>query len=71
MLLDDDGVEDSPVRFPGIKQGPDAVVLEVTESESYPFDAFDQIVECFGGAVTDFCLMPVPNLLEPLVEGSA
>ena len=40
-----EGVEEGPVGFAGVEQGPDSVVGEVGESEGGAFDAFDQVVE--------------------------
>ena len=39
-----EGVEEGPVGFAGIQQGPDSVVVEVGEPEGGAFDAFDQVV---------------------------
>ena len=40
-----EGLEQCPVRFAGVEQGSDAVVVEVGESEGGAFDAFDQVVD--------------------------
>ncbi len=57
------GVEESPVGFAGVEQRPDPVVSESSEPEGGAFDAFDQVVDCFGGAVGDPSLMPVDDLV--------
>ena len=59
------GVEESPVGFAGVEQRPDPVVSESSEPEGGAFDAFDQVVDCFGGAVGDPSLMPVDDLVMP------
>ena len=44
-----EGLEQCPVGFAGVEQGSDSVVVEVDESEGGAFDAFDEVVGCFGG----------------------
>ena len=68
--MDDDGFEGSPVGFAGVEQGSDSVVVEVGEAESDAFDAFDQVVQRFGGAVADLGVVVVHDLLEPPFECS-
>ena len=46
----DDRTEDPPVRFAGVEQGSDPVVLEVAEAEADALDPLDQVVERFGGS---------------------
>jgi hypothetical protein len=46
-----DRVEDSEVGPAGIKQGPDAEVLEVGEAEGYPLDPFQQVVDALTRTV--------------------
>ncbi len=42
-----EGVEEGPVGFAGIQQGPDPVVVEVGEPEGGAFDAFGQVVGAY------------------------
>ena len=44
ILAGSDGVEKSPVWFPGVEQRTDPVVGETSEPEGGAFDAFDQVV---------------------------
>ena len=46
-----EGVEEGPVGFAGVEQGPDSVVGEVGEPEGGAFDAFDQVVGASVGAL--------------------
>ena len=70
-LAGSDGVEQSPVGFPGVEQRPDPVVGEPSETEGAAFDAFDEVVDCFGGAVGDPGLVPVGDLVMPTTQGAA
>ena len=45
--------------------------MEVGESEGDAFDAFDEVVGCFGGGVGDACCVPVGDLGAPAGEGPA
>ena len=62
-------MEQCPVRFAGVEQGSDAVVVEVGEPEGGAFDAFDQVVGCFGGGVGDSGGVPVGDLGSPGGDG--
>ena len=42
-----EGLEQCPVRFAGVEQGSDSVVVEVGEPEGGAFDAFDQVVGAY------------------------
>lgn len=44
--------------------------MEVAESEADSFDAFDQVVDGFGGPVGDFSEVVVAYLVEPSVQGA-
>ena len=66
-----EGVEEGPVGFAGVEQGPDSVVGEVGESEGAAFDAFDQVVGCLGGCVGDSGGVPVGDLVSPVPDGAA
>ena len=66
-----EGVEEGPVGFAGVEQGPDSVVGEVGEPEGGAFDAFDQVVGCFGGCVGDSGGVPVGDLVSPVPDGAA
>ena len=65
-----EGVEEGPVGFAGVEQGSDSVVVEVGESEGGAFDAFDQVVGCFGGGVGDSGGVPVGDLGSPGGDGA-
>ena len=67
---DDDGCEDAPVGFAGVEQCSDAVVVEVGEAVADAFDAFDQVIEGFGGSVADAGDVEVADLVEPGFEGA-
>ena len=71
ILGGSDGVEEGPVGFPGVEQRPDPVVVESSEPEGNPFDAFDEIVHGFGRAVGDPCVVPVDDLVMPTTQGAA
>ena len=65
-----EGLEQCPVRFAGVEQGSDAVVVEVGEPERGAFDAFDEVVGCFGGGVGDSGGVPVGDLGSPGGDGA-
>ena len=46
-------------------------VGEVGEPEGGAFDAFDQVVNCFGSGVGDACGVPVGDLVPPVPDGAA
>ena len=54
--------------FPCVEQRPDPVVGEPSETEG---DAFDEVVDCFGGPVGDPGLVPVGDLVMPTTQGAA
>ena len=57
-------------RFAGVEQGSDSVVVEVGEPEGGAFDAFGQVVGCFGGGVGDSGGVPVGDLGSPGGDGA-
>ena len=57
-----DGGQQAPIRQAGVEQDSDPVVLEGPEAEADSFDAFDEVVDSFGGAVGDKGLVPVGDL---------
>ena len=71
ILAGSDGVEQSPVGFPGVEQSPDPVVGESSETEGGAFDAFDEVVHGFGTAVGDPGVVPVDDLVMPTTQGAA
>ena len=46
-------------------------MVESSEPEGNPFDAFDEIVHGFGRAVGDPCVVPVDDLVMPTTQGAA
>src|ERR1700722_1783092 len=66
----DDRTEDPPVRFAGVEQGSDPVVLEVAEAEADALDPLDQVVERFGRPVAHAGQMEVGDLVEPVLDGA-
>jgi len=58
------------VRPTGIEQRSDPVVLEVAELEGDAPDAFDQVVEGFGGSVGHSRQVEVGDLVEPGPESA-
>ena len=71
VLGGSDGVEELPVGFPGVEECSDPVVVESSEPEGNPFDAFDQVVDCFGGSVGNPSVVPVGDLVMPTPQGAA
>ena len=66
-----DGGEEVPVGFAGVEEGSDSVVGEVAEPEGCSFDAFDEVVERFGGSVGHAGDVPVGDLGGPSGDGSS
>src|SRR5580698_1461639 len=56
------------MRFAGVEQGPDAVILEVAAAESDPLDALDQVVERLCWSVALPGQMEVGDLGETLAN---
>ncbi len=65
-----DGGEEVPVGFAGVEQHPDPVVGESAESEADAFDAFDQVVDRFGGSVRHSGSVPCNDLVPPPGDGA-
>ena len=57
--------------FAGVEECSDPVVVEVSESKGGAFDAFDEVVDCLGGAVSDPRFVPVRDLCMPTPQGAA
>ena len=66
-----EGVEQCLVGLSGVEQGADFVVVEVSSLEGGAFDAFDQVVSGFGGAVGDPGGVPGRYLVPPVADGAA
>src|ERR1700722_2092727 len=62
----DDRAEAPPVRFAGVEQDSDPVVLEVAEAEADALDPLDQVVERFGRTVAHAGQMEGGDLVEPV-----
>jgi acyl-CoA reductase-like NAD-dependent aldehyde dehydrogenase len=63
-----DRIGHSEVGLAGIEQGSYSEVLEISETESDTFDAFNEVVHAFGRSVGDTVLMPGDNGVEPVAK---
>ncbi len=54
-----------------VEECPDPVVGEVPEPERSSFDAFDEVVDRFGGPVGHERVVPGGDLVGPALEGAA
>src|SRR5689334_6706461 len=66
-----EGVEQRPVGSAGVEQGADPVVAEAAHPECHSLDAFDEVVDRFGGSVADLAAVPGDDLVAPAADGAA